>query len=271
MVADHLTIDLKRLHTADINTDTGIVLQRQTAGRSFGVAVHDADLLTQLVDENNGAVVFGDGAGQPAHGLAHEPGKNADDGVADLTFQLTAGDQGGDRVDDHDVHGAGADKRLTDVERLLAGVRLGNQQLVNIHAQSPRIGGFQRVLHIDVSGGAALLLGGSNHMERQSRLTGGLGSIDLHNAPLRHTADAQRQVQRERTGGKSFHIHGNIVAQTHDGALAVIAFDLLQNGLERLLSVLGVPGFGNRRDGDLFLFSHRDSISFLSGFMLRTS
>ena len=125
-VADHLGAVFQRLYAAHIDTDGGVVLQRQTAGGGLGVAVHDADLLTQLVYEDNGAVIFAYRTGQTAHGLRHQSRQRADDSVADLALKLNAGDERGDGVDDQHVDSAGAYEGLGDVERLLAGVRLGD-------------------------------------------------------------------------------------------------------------------------------------------------
>ena len=63
-------------------------------------------------------------AGELAQRLAHEPGLQADGGVAHLALELGARHERGDRVDDDDVDGAAADEHVADLERLLAGVRL---------------------------------------------------------------------------------------------------------------------------------------------------
>ncbi|MEI2616157.1 MAG: hypothetical protein V9F06_00790 [Thermomicrobiales bacterium] len=65
-----------------------------------------------------------DGAGQLAQRLAHQPGLQADVRIAHVALDLGARHQRGDRVDDDDIDRAGADKRLSDLQRLLAGVRL---------------------------------------------------------------------------------------------------------------------------------------------------
>ena len=64
----------------------------------------------------------------------HQAGLQADVGVAHLAFDLGAGREGGDRVDDDDVERAGAHEHLGDLERLLAGVGLGDEQLVDVDA-----------------------------------------------------------------------------------------------------------------------------------------
>ena len=44
-------------------------------------------------------------------------------------------------------------------------------------------------------------LGFGEHVVDQRRLTGGLGTEDLHDAALGHAADAEREVERQCPGG----------------------------------------------------------------------
>ena len=182
-----------------------------------------------------------------------QAGQHAHHRVADLAVQLGAGDQRGHGVHHQHVDGAGADQRLGDVQSLLAGIRLGDQQAVDVHTQGPGIGRFQGVLHVDVSGLAAVALGGGDHVQGQGGLTGGLRPVDLHDPAPGDAPDAKSQVQGERTGGERLHIHGNIIAKAHDGALAVVLFDLGNSGLQRLFLVGSVGGGSH---GDFFLFGH---------------
>ena len=69
--------------------------------------------------------------------------------VAHLALDLGLGHQRGDRVDDDDVEGAGAHEHLGDLERLLAGVGLRDQQVVDVHADPARVGRIERVLGVD--------------------------------------------------------------------------------------------------------------------------
>ena len=72
---------------------------------------------------------------QLAHGLGHQARLQADVRVAHLPLDLGPGHQRRHRVDHDDVEGRGAHQHVGDLERLLAGVRLGHQQLVDVHAQ----------------------------------------------------------------------------------------------------------------------------------------
>ncbi len=59
--------------------------------------------------------------------------------VAHIALDLRARNQRGDRVDDDDVDGVAADQRLGNLECLLAGVRLGHKQFVDVDADiAPR-------------------------------------------------------------------------------------------------------------------------------------
>ena len=58
VVTDNFRAVLQSFSLADIQPDGGIELQRAAAGRRFRIAVHHADLLTQLVDENHRTIGF---------------------------------------------------------------------------------------------------------------------------------------------------------------------------------------------------------------------
>ena len=61
----------------------------------------------------------------------------------------TRGRQRGDRVDRDQVDRAGADQDVDDLERLLAVVGLGDEQLVDVDADPPRVDRVDRVLGVD--------------------------------------------------------------------------------------------------------------------------
>ena len=90
-----------------------------------------------------------DRAGQLAQRLAHQAGLQADVGVAHVAFDLGLRHQRRHRVDDDDVDRAGADQRLGDLQRLLAGIRLRDEQLVQVDAAAARRRRVERVLGVD--------------------------------------------------------------------------------------------------------------------------
>ena len=74
--------------------------------------------------------------GELPHRLRHQPGLQADVGVAHLALDLGARHERRHRVDDDEVERARAHEHVGDLERLLAGVGLGDEQLVDVHARA---------------------------------------------------------------------------------------------------------------------------------------
>ena len=101
-----------------------------------GRAVHHADLHADLVDEDHHGVGAVDRGGELAQRLAHQPRLQAGQGVAHLAFELGARHQRRDRIDHQHVDRAGAHQRVGDLERLLAGIGLRDQQVVDIDARA---------------------------------------------------------------------------------------------------------------------------------------
>src|SRR3954453_5249971 len=64
-------------------------------------------------------------------------------------LDLGARHEGGHRVDDDDVERAGADEHVGDLERLLTGVGLADQEGIGVDADGPGVLGVERVLGVD--------------------------------------------------------------------------------------------------------------------------
>ena len=174
--------------------------------------------------------------------LAHEARLHAGLHVAHLALELGLGRQRRDRVDDEHVDGAGAHERIGDLERLLAGVGLGDEEIVDLHAELARIDGIERVLGVDEAADAAGLLRLRHHLQRERGLAGRFRAVDLDDAPARQAADAECDVEAEGAGGDRLHVHGLIVgAEPHDRALAVHLLDLRERVLQRLHLVHRTP------------------------------
>ena len=90
LVADDLVTLLDLSDASDVEPDRGIELERPPAGRRLGVAEHDADLLANLVDEDDAGSRLADDAGELAQCLAHEPCLETDEVVAHLPLELGA-------------------------------------------------------------------------------------------------------------------------------------------------------------------------------------
>ena len=121
--------------------------------------------------------------------------------VAHLALDLGPGREGGDGVDDDDVERARAHEHVADLERLLARVGLGDQQLVDVDADGLGVDRVHRVLGVDVGAHAAVALGLGDDVHGQRRLARGLRAVDLGDAAAREAADAEGEVEREGPGG----------------------------------------------------------------------
>src|SRR5262249_36233321 len=87
----------------------------------------------------------------------------------------------------------------------------------------------------------ALLLHFGDRMQREGRLAGGFRTVDLHDAAAGVTADAQRDVEAQRSRRNRGHVlrEGLLVAETHDRTLAELLFDRLDRQLDRLAFLSG--------------------------------
>jgi len=73
---------------------------------------------------------------------------------------------------------------------------------------------------------------------RDGGLTAALGAVDLHDPAARQAADAQGDVEGDRTGRHDLDRCPRLVAQPHHRALAELALDLGQCRFESLLPVV---------------------------------
>ena len=188
------------------------------------------------IDQRVGALDVGR---ELAQRLGHQPRLQAHLRLAHLAFDLGLGRQGGHRVDHDHVDRAGAHQHVGDLERLLAVVRLRDEQLLDFHAQLARVLRIERVLGVDEGRGAALLLHLRDHRQRERGLARGFRTVDLDDAAARQPADAERDVQAERAGRHHLDVLRHLVlAQAHDRALAELLFDLGQGRLQGLALVV---------------------------------
>ena len=132
-------------------------------------------------------------------------------------------------VNDDDIHSAAVYQGIHDIQRLLAGVRLGNQQLVNIYAEFFGIDGVKRMLSVNECRDTAVLLSLSNHVEGNGGFTGRFRAVDFDDTATGNTANPQGDVQRQDARGDDFHIHpGLSIPQTHYRTFAKVLFYFLQ-------------------------------------------
>ncbi len=245
-VADRLGAVLQGLDPADVQPDRGVELQRPATGRGLRRAEHDADLLPQLVDEDRGGVRLVQRTGDLPQRLAHQPGLQTDVGVAHLALDLGARHERRHRVDDHQVDRAGADQHVGDLQRLLTGVRLADQQGVGVHAELLGVLRVERVLRVDEGDRAAGPLGVGRQVQGQRGLAGGLRAVDLDHPAARDAADPERDVQGGGTGGDHLDRLVRLLAEAHHRALAELPLDLRERRLKGLLAVRTCHGFHPR-------------------------
>ena len=146
--------------------------------------------------------------------------------VADVAVDLGAGHQGRHRVDDHHVNAAAADEDLGYLQRLLAEVGLGDEQVVHVHPEAFGVGGVQRVFGVDEGDVAAPALGLGDDVQGQGGLARGLRAVDLRDPAARQAADAQGQVYGENAGGDDRDVLALVRTQPHDRPLAELPMDL---------------------------------------------
>ena len=121
--------------------------------------------------------------------------------VAHFAFQLGARHQGGDVVNHQHVDRAGADQRVGDLQPLLAGIGLPDQQVVDIDAELAGIDRVERVFGVDEGADAAALLRLGDGVQSEGGLARAFRAVNFDHTAARQAADAKREVQAERPEG----------------------------------------------------------------------
>ena len=230
---DHPVGVLDGSNAPDVDAHGRVELQRPAAGGRFRVAEHHADLLAQLVDEQEAGTRLRHHAGQLPQRLRHQAGLQPDLRVAHLALDFGPWHEGGDRVDDDDVDGARAHQGLDDLQRLLAVIRLRDQEVVELHPELARVDRVQRVFRVDERRVAARPLGLRDDLQGERRLAGGFGSVDLDHAAARNAADAERMVDADGSGRDArYRRHRAARTEAHDRALAELLLYLADGDLD---------------------------------------
>ena len=238
-VTDDLFAVLDGRDAADVETLGRIELEGVAAGGGFGVAEHHANLHAQLVDEQHAGVGLGEDAGKLAERLAHEAGLESDVVVAHFAVDFGLRYESGHGVDDDDVDGAGADERFGNVERLLAGIGLGDEEGFDVDAELAGVDGIEGVFGVDEGRYTAELLGLGNGMQGKGGFTGGFGSVNLDDAATREPADAERHVELDTAGRDNRDVFDGLLPESHDGTFTVVLLDLCDCGFDCLGFVRG--------------------------------
>ena len=187
-----------------------------------------------MVDEDDQRVGALDVGGEFAQRLAHQPRLQADVRVAHFAFDFRFGREGGDGVNDDDAECAGTHQGVGDFQRLLAGVGLGDVEVVGIDAKFARVNRIEGVFGINKGGCAACFLRFGDDVQGERRLAGRFRAVDFDDAPARQAADAERDVQPQRAGGDGLNVvFGGLVAKTHHRAFAELFVQLCQHRFQR--------------------------------------
>jgi hypothetical protein len=160
-------------------------------------------------------------------------------GVAHLAFDLGLGHQCGDRVD-HEHAECFERISMSAISSAAPGVGLGDEEIVDVHADGCGVHRVHRVLGVDVGTDTTVALRLRDDVGGQRRLPGRLRAEDLDDAAPREPADAERQVQGEGTRRDGLDPHVAPFAQPHDGAFAELLLDLAERHVERLVAVVTV-------------------------------
>jgi hypothetical protein len=93
------------------------------------------------------------------------------------------------------------------------------------------------MLGVDEGADAAASLRLRDHVVDERRLAGRLRAEDLDDAAAREAADAEREVERQRSGRDCPDRDRRVVVHLHDGALAEAPLDLAERRVEGLLTI----------------------------------
>src|SRR5215208_4586511 len=151
--------------------------------------------------------------------------------VAHLSLDLSPGHEGCHRVYDDDVEGTGADERIGYLQSLLAVVRLGEVEVLQIDPDGLGVGRVDGVLGVDESGEAPCLLRFGDDVQGEGRLAAGLGTEDLDDATPWEATDAEGEVECQGAGRNGSDLRTVLVAHAHDRTLPELPLYLGDGGV----------------------------------------
>ncbi len=151
--------------------------------------------------------------------------------VAHIAVYFRAGSHCRNGVKYDYINSAGTHQRFDDLKRLLAGIRLGYQHIVDIDAELLCIYGVEGVLNINERSSAARFLRLCDSLQRNGGLTGGFGAVYLDYSSLGKSAYAEGEVKHQRACGDVLDVKVPVFAHEHYRARAVGLFYLRHGGL----------------------------------------
>ncbi len=155
-----------------------------------------------------------------------------------LALDLGTRSQRGHRVDHYHIDRTRAHQHVGDLQGLLAGVGLADQQIIDIDAEFLGVDRIECMLGIDEGRRAAHLLALGDHLEGERGLARRLRSVDFDDPTTRQAADTERDVERQRTGAVDLGSLTAAVTHAHDRALAELLLDLTERRRQGSLLVL---------------------------------
>ncbi len=258
----HIAIDIIAVFecfpTAYIQPHRRIELQCPAAWGCLRIAEHDADLFTQLINEDRSRIGMVHGTGQFAHGFGHQSGLQAYGRISHFTIQFCLRHQSSNGVNDDQVNGTALNEHFADIQGLFTGIRLGQNEFININAQGFGILGIDGIFSIDEGTSASLLLTLGNGMQGKGCFTGRFRTINLDDSSLWIAANAKGSIQSDGTGRNCINRYIGTIAKPHDTAFAIFLFNCFESIVQQLIpaAVLGSFCF--------FFFCHLLLISFIS-------
>src|SRR3954454_20521000 len=94
------------------------------------------------------------------------------------------------------------------------------------------------MFRVNVCAHATLLLRFCNDLQRQSRLAGSFRAIDFDYPAARHTANSERNIESERTGGDGRNVFDDAtLAEFHNRAFAELLLNLTDREVKGFLSI----------------------------------
>ena len=154
-------------------------------------------------------------------------------GIPHIPVNFCLGHQSGYRVNYDNINGSRANHGFRNLKGLLSVVRLGNIEIVNIHADILGIHRIERMLRIYKACNTASFLNLCDHMQGNRSLTAGFRSVYLHNSSLGNPPKPQGNIKAQRTRRDGFYVHvGGVIPQLHNGSLSKLLLDLSKGGVQ---------------------------------------
>ncbi|NUP07768.1 MAG: hypothetical protein HOW73_17105 [Polyangiaceae bacterium] len=218
--------------SADVEANARIELERIAAGRRLRIPEYDADLLTKLIDEDQGRTRLVDLRRELAQRLAHEPRLQTHVRIAHIAVDFRLRHEGRDGVDDDHVDRPGANEQIDDFERLLAGVGLRHEETLGIDTDRLGVRRVECMFGVDERRDASEALRLPHCVQGQRGLSTRFGPEDLDDTAARISADAERLIEQQRPRRNDAEaLAPVVVTHTHNRAFAECLLDGLNHGL----------------------------------------